>query len=292
MNADLRTIDYENSRELAQATRIANSAHELALVLKIEDQQSLDIAGEELRRLVKRKDEIEAKEKELTAPLNQVIKGIRDLFRPLKARAEEAEGLLRHNIVTFQREEREKAERARREAEARARAEQERLQRERAAAEAEERRIREEAAEKERERLAEIERARAAGNAAAAAEAERLAREEAERAEAAAAEARARAEEAQAEIEVAEVAPVLPMQVAAKAAGIGSRQNWKHEVTDLRALVSAAAAGLARGDTNLLGYLQANDKAIGAVVKSLKANTQIPGVRVYAEDGLSVRRAG
>lgn len=284
--------DYSESRELAQATRIASRAEEMALAMKIDDQQSLDIAGQELQRIVQRRKEIEELRLSLTRPLDDSKRRIMDLFRVPTDRLAEAEGLLRKGIVAFQAAEREKEYRLRREAEERARVEQERLQRERAAAEAEERRIREEAAQKERERLAEIERARAAGNTAAAAEAERLAREEAAQAEAAASEARARADEAQADLEVAEVAPVMPLQVAAKAAGIGSRQNWKHEVTDLRALVSAAAAGLARGDTNLLGYLQANDKAIGAVVKSLKANTQIPGVRVYAEDGLSVRRAG
>lgn len=286
MNAEV-----SESRELAQATRIANSAHDLALHLQIDSPQALDVAGDELRRLVQRKKDIEELRLSLTRPLDESKRRIMDMFRGPTERLAEAENLLRRGIVQYQTAEREKAERERREAEARARAERERLERERAAAEAEARRIQEEAAAKERERLAAIERERAAGNEAAAKEAERVAREEAEAAERAAAEARAKADAAQAEIEVADVAPVLPMVAPAKADGISNRQTWKAEVTDLKALVSAAAAGLARGDTNLLGYLQANEKALGQVAKALKGAASIPGVRIYAEDGIAVRRA-
>lgn len=284
--------DVTESRELAQATRIANSAHDLALTLEIDSPAALDIAGEELRRLVARKKEIEELRLSLTRPIDEAKKRIMDLFRAPTDRLAEAEGLLRKGIVTYQVKEREEADRKRREAEAAARAERERLERERQAAEAEERRIREEAAKAERERLAAIERERAAGNEAAAKEAERIAREEAEAAERAAAEARAKADAAQTEIEIADVAPVLPMIAPAKADGISSRQNWKAECTDLQALVSAAAAASARGDTTLLGYLEPNTKALGQVAKALKGAARIPGVRIYAEESIAVRRAG
>lgn len=286
------TEEMTQSKELVQATRIADSAHELAVALQIDSPAALDVAGDELRRLVQRKKEIEELRMSLTRPIDEAKKRIMDLFRVPTERLSEAEGLLRKGIVTYQQAEREKAEKTRREAEAAARAERERLERERQAAEAEERRIREEQAKAERERLAAIERERAAGNEAAAKEAERIAREEAAAASAAAAEARAKAEAAQTELEIAEVAPVLPMIAPTKADGISSRQNWKAECHDLQALVSAAAAAAARGDTTLLGYLEPNTKALGQVAKALKGAARIPGVRIYAEESLAVRRAG
>ena len=42
--------------------------------------------------------------------------------------------------------------------------------------------------------------------------------------------------------------------------------------------------------TELLVYLAFNESAIAGVAKALKAETRIPGVRVYAEDSLAVRR--
>ncbi|HWG67487.1 MAG TPA: hypothetical protein VN662_08755 [Rhodanobacteraceae bacterium] len=284
--------DLTESRELAQATRIANSAHELAVELQIDSPAALDIAGDELRRLVQRKKEIEELRLSLTRPIDEAKKRIMDLFRLPTDRLAEAEGMLRRSIVIYQSAEREKAEKTRREAEAAARAERERLERERQAAEAEERRIREEQAKAERERLAAIERERGAGNEAAAKEAERIAREQAEAAERAAAEARGRADAARTEIEIADVAPVLPMIAPAKTDGISARQNWKAECTDLQALVSAAAAASARGDTTLLGYLEPNTKALGQVAKALKGAARIPGVRIFAEESIAVRRAG
>lgn len=283
--------DVTESRELAQATRIANSAHELALALEIDSSGALDIAGEELRRIVARKKDIEELRLSLTRPIDEAKKRIMDLFRAPTDRLAEAEGLLRKGIVAYQVKEREEADRKRREAEAAARAERERLEREQAAAETEARRIRDEQAKAERERLAAIERERAAGNEAAAKEAERVARVEAEKAAAAEAEARAKADAAKAEIEIADVAPVLPMIAPAKADGISSRQNWKAEVTDLHALVSAAAAAAARGDTTLLGYIEPNTKALGQVAKALKGAARIPGVRIFAEEGIAVRRS-
>lgn len=283
--------DVTESRELAQATRIANSAHELALELEIDSPAALDVASEELRRLVARKKEIEELRLSLTRPIDEAKKRIMDLFRAPTDRLSEAEGMLRKGIVAYQVKEREEADRKRREAEATARAERERLEREQAAAEAEARRIREEQVKAERERLAAIERERAAGNEAAAKEAERVAREEAEKAAAAEAEARAKADAAKAEIEIADVAPVLPMIAPAKAEGISSRQNWKAECIDLQALVSAAAAAAARGDTTLLGYIEPNTKALGQVAKALKGAARIPGVRIFAEDAIAVRRS-
>lgn len=80
---------------------------------------------------------------------------------------------------------------------------------------------------------------------------------------------------------------IEPAQAAAT--GIGSRQNWKVEVTDLRALVIAAGKASEAGNDMLLGYLVADMTALRGVARSLKSNAVIPGVRIYAEDSLSVR---
>ncbi len=92
-------------------------------------------------------------------------------------------------------------------------------------------------------------------------------------------------------LELADVAPIaLPAVATPKAAGIGKRSTWKYEVVNFKELVIAAGKAAEAGDETLLGYLQTND-AIGGVVRSLKGTTRIPGVRVFEEQGLSVRRS-
>lgn len=279
-------MDFSESRELAQATRIAADAHELALAIKIDSPETLNIASTELRSIAERRKQMEELRLSLTRPLDESKRRIMDLFRVPTDRLLEAEGLLRKEVGDYQRQERERIERERQAAEARARAESERLERERRAAEAEERRIRAEQERIERERQEQIERERAAGNEAAAREAEAQAQREAEAAAQAAAEARARAEQAQAAIEEADVAPVTALQIAPKAEGISTRQTWKAEVTSLDELIVAAAK-----DVQLRAFLCADTKALGQAAKALKGQARIPGVRVYAEEGIAVRRA-
>lgn len=56
--------------------------------------------------------------------------------------------------------------------------------------------------------------------------------------------------------------------------GLGHRENWCAEVTDLHALVKAAAK-----NKSLLPLLEANMPALNAQARSLKTALQIPGVR-------------
>ncbi|HEY4528976.1 MAG TPA: hypothetical protein VIG97_01400, partial [Luteimonas sp.] len=106
-----------------------------------------------------------------------------------------------------------------------------------------------------------------------------------------AAEAEVAAIEAEVTMELAEVAPVTRFEEKPKAAGIGTRQNWKAEVTDFRALVIAAGKAAEQGDNLLLSYLQADLKTLGGTARNLKGEAKVPGVRFYPEDGLSVRAA-
>lgn len=69
-----------------------------------------------------------------------------------------------------------------------------------------------------------------------------------------------------------------------KAEGISFRTTYKVEVTDLRALVVAVAAGTAS-----LSYLQPNLVALNQSARALKEEFQVPGVRVIEEHGAAVR---
>jgi ATPase subunit of ABC transporter with duplicated ATPase domains len=259
-----------NPPEAARALQLAEQAYETAVAVEIDSPEMFQMAGSELQAIKAKAKQIEDLRLSLTRPLDESKKRIMDLFRGPLSRLEEAEGLIRKGMLTFQQAEREKAERARREAEEQSRRERAEQERQRREAQAAERRAREEA-----------DAARAAGDAAAA-----------EAAEAARQEAAVAAEHATAEIELAEIAPVaIAVFEQPKAVGISTRQNWKAEVTDLKSLVIAAGKAAEAGDTTLLGYLEPNTKALGQVAKALKGQARIPGVRVYAEEGLAVRAA-
>lgn len=125
-------------------------------------------------------------------------------------------------------------------------------------------------------------------------EQERIAREAAEAAARQAEEARKAAEvaaaagnaeaavelEQQAEqaVEAATALATMAPAVAAapaKLAGVSTRQEWDFEVTDPAAIPRE--------------YLVIDEKKIRGVVKALKADANIPGVRVFARDVLSAR---
>jgi hypothetical protein len=258
-----------NYPEVAQAGKLAEQGYSLALAITVDSPEMMDIAGEELRGFVTRRKQMEEMRMAITRPMDAAKSKVMDLFRIPLDRLGQGECLLRDEITRYQRVEREKAAAAQREVEARAaaeKAEQERSQRE---AEAAQRKAREE-----------VEAARKAGDAEAAATAE-----------AAAVEAAAAAEEAQEQIELADIAPPTAIAtIAHKTAGVSTRQNWKAEVTDFKALVLASAERAKAGDDFLLGFLLPNDKALGMAAKSMQRKLLIDGVRVYAEDILSVRR--
>lgn len=263
---DTTTLIPAGAQQAATTTASqAQQALELAEAYTVDSAEMYALAGEELRTIATKKAKLEETRMGITRPMDAAKKAVMDLFRgPLEV-LEKAEGVLRHSMLTFKRAEDEKARKAQAEAEAAARAEREETERKRREAEDAERKAREEAQE-----------AMKAGDQAAFAAA-------AEAAEAAA----ATREEAEAAAELAEVAPppMAMAQAAPAASGVSSRHTWKAEVTDLHALVKAAAA-----DPQLLAYLLPNTTALGGVAKALKASARIPGVRVYAEENLAVRR--
>lgn len=259
----------DNYPEVAQAGQLAEQGYNLALAIKVDSPEMYEIAGDELRGIVTKRKTIEELRLSITRPMDAAKARVMDLFREPTDRLGQAESLLRDEMSAYQRAEREKAAAAQREAEARAAAERAVQERKRHGAEAAQRKASEEA-----------EAARKAGDTAAAAEAAAV--------EAAAA---AAVEKAQEQIELADIAPPQAIAtIAPKAAGVSTRQNWKADVTDFRALVLAAADRAKAGDDFLLGFLLPNDKALGMAAKSMQRKLVIPGVRVYAEDVLSVRR--
>lgn len=245
--------DLSESRELAQATRIANDAHTLAEALIIRSASDLQVAGTELRALSARRKDLDELRLSLTRPLDESKRRIIEMFRPPTERLAEAEGMLRRGVSDYQRAENARLEAERRAAEAAQQAERDRLRREQEAAEA---------------------------------EARKLARKKDDASRAAADAARQRAEESRQQLLEAEVAPtVLTLAPAPKAEGISTRKLWHYHVEDLGKLIEAAAT-----TPMLRSFLKADDAALGQAARALKGNAKIPGVRVYAEDSLSVRR--
>jgi membrane protein involved in colicin uptake len=253
-----------------RALRIAEQAYETALSVQIDSADMFQTAGIELQAIKSRAKQIEDLRISITRPMDEAKKRVMDMFRTPLERLQEAEGVIKDAMLTWQRAEQERAAQARREAEESARREREAAEAARRQAEQEARKAREAA-----EAAAQTEDAAAA----------KAAEQVAAAAEAAAAEATVVAE-------LAEVAPVsAPAVIQPKAAGISTRQNWKFEIVDFEQFVRAAVARLDMGDPTLIGLLLPNDKAIGQVARALKAQMRIPGVRVYAEDALAVRAA-
>jgi hypothetical protein len=102
--------------------------------------------------------------------------------------------------------------------------------------------------------------------------AEREAREQQERLEAAASRAAERGEMETADALQSQAATVQPVAVTRetpKIAGINFRDAWKFEITDPAAIPRE--------------YLLVDESKIRKIVQAMKADTKIPGVRVYSE---------
>jgi hypothetical protein len=265
MTFDPKSIMVPPEAERAEAE--ADSLFRMVDAYDVDSPEMYQAAGSELQTIRARHAAIEKERVHIKEPFLEGCRRIDAFFKVPLDRLAQAGDLLKNRMLTFQTAERQRQEEARRAAEDIARRER-----------AEQERVRREAEEVER-------KARAAMQAAANEADRRIAEAEANAAQEA-------AQEAQAQIELAEVAPVaMPVVALPAAEGISTRATWKAEVVDFPALVKAAAEAHAKGDPTLLGYLQANEKAIGQVARALKAQARIPGVRIFAQDSLSVRTA-
>lgn len=289
----------------------ARDFSEFAAVLTIDSPDMLQLASDELGKVTKLRKELEEVRFSMTRPLDAAKKAIMDFFRPADAFAEQAERAIKGEIARYSTEQ----ERLRREAERKAElerqrlaAEQERLRRE---AEVEATRQRQEAEREATRQREEAEKAAQATVEAARREAEALvengdvaaAEQVLERAE-----GDANAIQTQAAVQTAQMleraeedaaamqslvatapAPVARVVVppAVKVQGLSMRENWKAEVIDLDAVITAAAAG----DANARGILQVNQTALNGLARSLKAQLRVPGVRAFDEPVVASRRA-
>lgn len=248
-----------------QAMQVAEKTYSVALSCVIDCPEMMGAAGDELRSIAAKRRELEETRLSITRPIRESEKRINELFRKPDARLAEAEAVLRRGMLEYQQAERAKAEEARRQADAAAAAERAALERKRQQAEA--------AARKEQET------------------ADTLAADgddgKAETAFEAAAQAQQHAEAAAVQAEIAAIAPVhVPAAAPAKVTGISTRKNWRAEIVDENALIAAAMA-----DATYRGLVVIDTAALNKLARALGANARIPGVRVYAEESLAVRRA-
>lgn len=159
-------------------------------------------------------------------------------------------------------------------------------QEEKRKAEAERRRRELEEQERERARLKAEADARAAEAARLVEEAmQATSRDEALALEEQAAAAKVEAEEIRHEAATVQ-APVLPLApTVTPPKGVSVRSNWKHEVTDIRALVKAVAEGSVP-----INAIAANDTYLGQRARADKGTVPIPGVRFYDAGSVANRR--
>lgn len=292
MNQPQKELVTTAPPEVSKAQKQAESMFSMAEAYNVDSPEMYELAGGELQAIQERHKAVEAQRVYLKEPFLEGGRRIDAFFKGPLDRLSEAAALLKQRMLTFKQAEDEKAAKAKREAEERARKEREELERQRRAAEDEQRRIAEQARRDREEATRKAAEARKAGDEAAARQAEAESRERqrlADLEEQAAADA---AREAAEQAELAEISLVhVPAVEAPKAAGISTRQNWKAEVTNLNDLITAAAAGIARGDPTMAAYLVADTKALGQVARALKNRARIPGVRVYAEESIAARAA-
>lgn len=249
--------DVNQNEVQAQAVKVADDAFEMVEALTIDSTAMYELAGNELRAIVTKRKQIEEARMSLTRPIDAAKKKVMEFFAVPLARIDLAESNLRRNMGAFKAKQDRLADLARREAEEKARIERERIEAER------------------REAEAKLQEAKSSGDADAIEQAN---------------EALLDAQDA---AEIAEFAPVVAMPVArATAKGISTTKRWKALDVDLKTLVIAAGRAAENGDASLLGYLCADMTAINGVVRSLKANTNIPGVRAGFEESISARRVG
>jgi hypothetical protein len=81
------------------------------------------------------------------------------------------------------------------------------------------------------------------------------------------------------------VPPVISAPTYSRPAGISPRENWKAQVEDLGKLVKHVAA-----NPQLVNLLAPNGPALNALARSLKTAANIPGVKVWNDSVVNVRR--
>ena len=292
--------------DMAVMARSAASSLRMATSFAITGYDDYQLAGEELGYIKGRWNKMEAIRTSITGPMNKALKAVNDLFRGPMEILKDAEGEIKGRMLTFSDEQDRIAAIAKKEADALAAAEKKRLE--------DEARAIETAAASERQRIADIEAARVTADSA---ERERL--EQAaiaaqvsgdtatlaaieqqvgtliENGDLAASQAREQStqiDEAatsrsanlkmEAFVTSAPVAYVAP----ARAAGISKSVTYDYELLDMTKLIAHIAT-----KPELSSLLCLDTVKTRAYVRSLGANTHLPGLRVFSKSTLSARAA-
>lgn len=258
----------------AMTTR-ADRALAFIEAFQVDSAENYGLAADELKAIKTKAASIEQQRTSLTVPLNNVLRGINDLFRGPADTLAKGEKLLKGKMLAWDQEQERLAAAERKRAEDAARAERERI-----AAEA-----------AERQRIADE------ATAAAAAAAKKGDTEAAAVAQAAADRANAESQTLATTAQLVVAAPVATIEKTA-AKGISTSKKIDFDVTSLRLLVAYIATGKVyeEGDPalahpELLGLLVADIVRLRAYVKGLGMACNLPGVRVFEERVMSARAA-
>lgn len=238
----------------------AKEALDRAQSVTITTAEQYEAVADDLKQVKAKWKEVDDQRKALLAPIDEARKKTHGFFRAPLEFLERAETLLKGKLVAYQDEQERRRQEEQRKVEAEARRERERL-------EAEAREAERKAREKADEQRRQAEEAAAAGKTE---EAARLA------ARADATEAKG-AERAGAKLHQAEtfVAPIIHRE-APKVGGITSQVVWDFEITDLAAIPRE--------------YLMVDETKIRKVVKALKGDTVIAGIKPVSRTQIGARR--
>lgn len=233
-----------------QMTSRAETALRFVRGFLVDSAETYQLAADELKNVKARAAAIEKQCRSITDPLNQAVKSVNDLFRGPSTFLADAEKLLKQKMLGWTKE-------------------QERIA-------SEERRKDEEAAAVERRRIEDEARKKQA-------EAETAAKEAAQTGDVlTAARAAEYSSEAAALRRTAQITTAAPVTVATpNIAGISKSETWDFELIDLPLLIKHVAA-----HPELSNLLTIDSVAVRGYVRSLKANANLPGVRVFSKQVL------
>lgn len=271
------SVTLQMDEGMMAGLRAAEGTIEVARSVVIDCPEMAELANNELRDVIARKNAVSGWKKKFVQPARDIIKNAEALFGTAEKRLEESEAHLRGLLTDWTKkeavrvaaEQRRLEEIARKErAEAEARAAAERARAEQASVE----KRREAEAAEEARRQAEADGDKRAAQAAAAQSA-RLREEAVSRVDA----GEAKAQEVQ--LVAAAAAPVAAPK-AATPSGFALRDNWgaeyaKNEEHALQAIVEA----IGKGRVELYGYLKIDMSAASKTAKALKERLNIPGIK-------------
>lgn len=267
-------VDFDASAALVLRERARSWRERVPLV--VDSDLMLSVAAEDLRTVKALAQEVESQRVAITRPLNEALRAVNALFRAPKQFLQEAEELLKQAMLAYTAAERQRLDAERSHAEQRQSEQRARLASEQRALEASAR-LAEAAAQAAQARA---ERAAAAGDEQAAANEQASAAQHRQHADRRWAQARVLAQQAQQDQVVTYAAELA---AAPRVEGISERTTYTAQVTNLRQLVCAAAAGQAP-----LECLQADDKFLAAQARAVRrAGELYPGVRVELQRSLA-----